>query len=269
MNSHVEKSLLDIDIAALTRGPFTPSPAAWEDQVLYFLMIDRFSDGNEKGGYSDASGRAVESGLTPMYQGETEARVNYDTWFRAGRGWQGGTIRGMTSKLGYLRRLGVTALWVSPPFRQVAFEPSYHGYGIQNFLDVDELGRRAMRDQWSKLKPAQQAEFSKLLREIVEGHYLRALRSELDYDVAYLGEKPHENEASVATELRVTRKGKKQVISVDYTLRHDKGAWRVFDIVTDGVGLVENYRAQFNQVIAKEGVEGLLTRMRKKSLGPS
>jgi len=137
MNSHVEKSLLDIDFAALTRGPFTPSPAAWEDQVLYFLMIDRFSDGNEKGGYSDASGRAVESGLTPMYQGESAARVNYDTWFRAGRGWQGGTIRGMTSKLGYLRRLGVTALWVSPPFRQVAFEPSYHGYGIQNFLDID------------------------------------------------------------------------------------------------------------------------------------
>ena len=43
----------------------------------------------------------------------------------------------MKSKLGYLRRLGITALWVSPIFRQVAFEPSYHGYGIQNFLDVD------------------------------------------------------------------------------------------------------------------------------------
>jgi phospholipid transport system substrate-binding protein len=139
---------------------------------------------------------------------------------------------------------------------------------LQKFLDVDELGRRAMRDQWSKLKPAQQAEFSKLLREIVESHYLRALRSELDYDVAYLGEKPHGDEASVSTELHVTRKGKKQVISVDYTLRRDDGAWRVFDIATDGVGLVENYRAQFNQVIAKEGVEGLLARMRKKSVGP-
>ena len=40
--------------------------------------------------------------------------------------------------------LGVTALWVSPIFRQVAFEPSYHGYGIQNFLDVDpHFGTRA------------------------------------------------------------------------------------------------------------------------------
>jgi glycosidase len=46
-------------------------------------------------------------------------------------------LAGLKSKLGYLRRLGVTALWVSPVFRQVAFEPSYHGYGIQNFLDVE------------------------------------------------------------------------------------------------------------------------------------
>ncbi|MCL4199449.1 MAG: hypothetical protein KJZ69_18300 [Phycisphaerales bacterium] len=138
MNRDVERSLLDIDFAALTRGPFTPSPAAWEDQVLYFLMLDRFSDGNENGGHADASGRPVTTGGTPLYQADdTGARVGYDTWFRAGNGWQGGTIKGLHSKLGYLHRLGVTALWVSPPFRQVASESSYHGYGVQNFLDVD------------------------------------------------------------------------------------------------------------------------------------
>ena len=154
----------------------------------------------------------------------------------------------------------------SPEEKQQAAEVTAK---LQSFLDVDELGHRAMRDQWSKLTPAQQAEFTKLLREIVEGHYVRALRAELDYQVAYLGEKPHDSEVTVATELRVTRKGKKQVIGVDYALRHDKNAWRVYDIVTDGVGLVENYRAQFNQVIAKEGVEGLLARMRKKTLAAS
>jgi glycosidase len=55
---------------------------------------------------------------------------------------------GLKSKLGYLKRLGVTVLWVSPVFRQVPFEPSYHGYGIQNFLDVDpHFGTRAdLRD---------------------------------------------------------------------------------------------------------------------------
>ena len=44
MNRNIERSLLKLDFATLMRGPFTPSPAAWEDQVLYFLMLDRFSD---------------------------------------------------------------------------------------------------------------------------------------------------------------------------------------------------------------------------------
>jgi glycosidase len=133
----VEKSLLELDFASLKRREFTPSPAAWEDQVLYFVLLDRFSDGNEKDGYRDEADRPVCGGSTPLYQVEDPGRVDYDNWLRAGGGWQGGTLKGLKSKLGYLRRLGVTALWVSPIFRQVAFEPSYHGYGIQNFLDVD------------------------------------------------------------------------------------------------------------------------------------
>jgi glycosidase len=137
MVERIEKSLLELDFAGLTRRTFTPSPAAWEDQVLYFLLLDRFSDGKEKDGYRDNEGRPVHTGNTPVYQAEDPGRVDYDAWLRAGGAWQGGTLAGLKSKLGYLRRLGVTALWVSPVFRQVAFEPSYHGYGIQNFLDVD------------------------------------------------------------------------------------------------------------------------------------
>jgi glycosidase len=137
MAETIEKSLLELDFASLTRRTFTPSPAAWEDQVFYFLLLDRFSDGKEKDGYRDNAGQPVRTGTTPLYRPEDSGRVEYDTWFRAGGVWQGGTLKGLRSKLGYLRRLGITALWVSPIFRQVAFEPSYHGYGIQNFLDVD------------------------------------------------------------------------------------------------------------------------------------
>jgi glycosidase len=137
MSEKIEKSLLDIDFAALTARKYAPSPAAWEDQVLYFLLVDRFSDGNERGGYSDNNGNPVPSGTTPPYTANETSRVDYEEWFRTGGTWQGGTIKGLKSKLGYLKRLGVTALWVSPVFRQVPFEPSYHGYGIQNFLDVD------------------------------------------------------------------------------------------------------------------------------------
>ena len=56
MIEQIEKSLLELDFASLTRRTFTPSPAAWEDQVLYFLLLDRFSDGWEKDGYRDNAG---------------------------------------------------------------------------------------------------------------------------------------------------------------------------------------------------------------------
>ncbi|MFA5082491.1 MAG: alpha-amylase family glycosyl hydrolase, partial [Hydrogenophilaceae bacterium] len=60
------------------------------------------------------------------------------TWAEAGDEWLGGTLKGLASKIGYLKRQGVTALWISPVFKQVASDGhSYHGYGIQNFLDVD------------------------------------------------------------------------------------------------------------------------------------
>ena len=137
MAERIEKSLLELDFASLTRRTFTPSPAAWEDQVLYFLLVDRFSDGREKDGHRDNEDRPVRTGVTPLYRPEDPGRDRLRHLVRAGGGWQGGTLKGLRSKLGYLRRLGITALWISPVFRQVAFEPTYHGYGIQNFLDVD------------------------------------------------------------------------------------------------------------------------------------
>ena len=63
MAEKIEKSLLDLDFTSLTRRTFTPSPAAWEDQVLYFLLLDRFSDGKEKDGYRDNADRPVQRGV--------------------------------------------------------------------------------------------------------------------------------------------------------------------------------------------------------------
>ena len=61
-----EQRLSDLDFAELTNRPFFPSPAAWEDQVLYFLMLDRFSDGNEQG-YRDNDGNVAAAGTTPLF----------------------------------------------------------------------------------------------------------------------------------------------------------------------------------------------------------
>ncbi len=134
----LERSLQEIDWPALLRRPYTPSPAAWEDQVLYFLMLDRYSDGNERG-YRDLDGHPAATGATPPFRFPDDAyTADRPAWADAGNQWLGGTLKGLQSKIGYLKRLGVTALWVSPVFKQVASDVhAYHGYGIQNFLDVD------------------------------------------------------------------------------------------------------------------------------------
>jgi glycosidase len=144
----VEKSLNELDLPALAKRSFTPSPAAWEDQVLYFLMLDRFSDGRERG-YRDNDGRRVSGGSTPLFQtadagNAVQTEADAANWREAGGRWAGGTLKGLASKIGYLQRLGVTALWVSPIFKQAPYQESYHGYGVQNFLDVDpHFGSRA------------------------------------------------------------------------------------------------------------------------------
>ena len=132
----IEKSLKEIDLATLSDRKIFPSPAAWEDQVLYFLMLDRFSNGKEKG-YRNNKGNIVRRGTTPLFQPEDRGNADVSSWIAAGQRFCGGTIKGLTSKVGYLERLGVTAIWISPIFKQVSFKETYHGYGIQNFLDVD------------------------------------------------------------------------------------------------------------------------------------
>ena len=138
----MEQRIADIDFDGLVAGrTFFPSPAAWEDEVRYFLMLDRFSDGRENL-FLDNNGNAVTTGSTPPFQATDRSNATTTTterqkWFDAGGGFVGGTLKGLETKIGYLSRLGISAIWISPVFRQVASQDTYHGYGIQNFLDID------------------------------------------------------------------------------------------------------------------------------------
>lgn len=135
---------------------------------------------------------------------------------------------------------------------------------VRGFLDIETLGKRAMRDHWGKLSGAQRREFVDLLRGLVEANYIKAMRANLEYEVNYLGEAKQEEHLLVKTEAVAQRHGRPRSIAIDYLLAREGQTWRAFDVVTDGVGLVENYRAQFNKIIARDGVNGLLDRMRKK-----
>jgi phospholipid transport system substrate-binding protein len=136
---------------------------------------------------------------------------------------------------------------------------------VRGFLDIDELSKRALVDHWAKLSDAQKTEFLDLLRALIEDNYIKGLRANLEYQVAYKGEAAGAaKNIVVKTEITAKKRGRPIKIAVDYVLVEASGKHRCFDIKTDGVGLVDNYRAQFNKIIAKDGFDGLITKMKKK-----
>jgi len=166
------QTLADIDFAALTRRPFHPSPAAWEDQAFYFFLLDRFSDGDEAG-YRDNTGNLAVGGAAPLLRAADHgnavgSEADAATWRDAGARFVGGTLRGATSKIGYLKRLGVSALWVSPVFKQPPWSDAYHGYGVQDFLAIDP--RFGSREDLRELVATAHAQGIHVILDVILNH---------------------------------------------------------------------------------------------------
>ncbi|MGH9629741.1 MAG: alpha-amylase family glycosyl hydrolase, partial [Bryobacteraceae bacterium] len=149
------RRMVDADLAP--RGPVFPSPADWRDQTLYFLLPDRFSDGSEGG--------------RPQFDRNNPGQfavVDKAGWMTAGKRFTGGTLNGIRSKLNYLQGLGITALWIGPVWKQCASLETYHGYGIQNFLDVDP--RYGSRQDLRDLVDAAHSQGMYVLLDIIYNH---------------------------------------------------------------------------------------------------
>ena len=152
-------------VALPRRQACFPSPVDWREEVLYFLLVDRFSDAAEAN--RPLLDRANPgTARPPLANGEA---WRWDRWAESGADrWQGGTLAGVTSKLHYLKRLGVTALWLSPVFKQRGHRDDYHGYGVQDFLDVD--ARYGTRDDLVALVDAAHGMGLRVILDIIFNH---------------------------------------------------------------------------------------------------
>jgi phospholipid transport system substrate-binding protein len=136
---------------------------------------------------------------------------------------------------------------------------------LRNFygqmFDEVELSRRTLGANWQKLNPAQQQEFVRLFRDILEKAYIDKL-------LAYAGEKIvfgrettlSSNQAQVQTKVITSSRE----IAIDYRVILKDGTWKVYDVVVENVSLVQNYRSQFRSILAKNTPEQLLEILRKK-----
>ena len=64
--------------------------------------------------------------------------------------------------------------------------------------------------------------------------------------------------------IKVKKDGRTSEIVIEYKMRRAKGRWVVYDVITDDVSIVRNYRSQFNRIIRRDSYEVLVKKMRRK-----
>jgi glycosidase len=156
------------DDAALVGKPVRQG---FDDEVLYFLMPDRFNDGRRSNNCGAYAG--------PCVANDTQENVLTHGYLPSDKGYyHGGDIEGLRRKLPYLKELGVTTLWVGPIFRNnpvqddstnlYGHSSGYHGYWILDFLHVDpHLGTDA---DFARLVREAHGRGIKVFMDIVTNH---------------------------------------------------------------------------------------------------
>jgi phospholipid transport system substrate-binding protein len=126
-------------------------------------------------------------------------------------------------------------------------------------FDFSEMARRSLGSHWGALNGGEQGEFVAGLSQRLLASYGRTVRSNSGDNIQFMSEVQEGEQVKVTTQV-VSGSGKE--LPIDYRLHDVDGQWKVFDVVIDHVSLVNNYRAQFERVIAKSSVQELLRMMK-------
>jgi phospholipid transport system substrate-binding protein len=131
-------------------------------------------------------------------------------------------------------------------------------------FEFDTLARLVLARNWSRLSPAQQARFVDEFKRHLSVTYSRNIESYRNENVEVLGDREEtRGDWSVKTKIVVGDGG--DDLFVDYRLRKSSGVWKVIDVTIEGVSLVANFRAQFQEIIANGGPDRLLTLLAEKN----
>ncbi|MGE3537181.1 MAG: phospholipid-binding protein MlaC [Candidatus Tectimicrobiota bacterium] len=128
----------------------------------------------------------------------------------------------------------------------------------------EEMAQRALGQHWHKRSAAERKEFAKLFGELLERSYINKIESYTgEQAVSYTKETiDKDGFASVLTD--VASKRGEPGVSVEYRLLRRDGNWQVYDVIIEGVSLVNNYRTQFNNIVSQESYEALVKKLKLK-----
>jgi phospholipid transport system substrate-binding protein len=131
---------------------------------------------------------------------------------------------------------------------------------LQQLFDFEEMSRRSLganarryKDRWP--------EFTPLFVDFLEHTYMGILEENGDAKIRYVGEVSDGDHLQINTRTRLKDGSEYRV---DYKLRRDAVGWRVYDVVVEGISLVNNYRSQFDRFLSKRSFDELLQHLREK-----
>ena len=131
----------------------------------------------------------------------------------------------------------------------------------KDMFDEMEFSRRTLTRNWKKFTPDQRKEFVNLFEQVLERAYLDKI---LDYSnekiIFYKEDTLTDNQVEVQSKIVTASKE----IPIFYRMILKDGKWKVYDVVVENVSLVQNYRTQFNEILADGTPEQLLQTLRKK-----
>jgi phospholipid transport system substrate-binding protein len=131
----------------------------------------------------------------------------------------------------------------------------------EKMFDFTELSKRTLAQNWKNLNPAQQKEFVELFKTLLGDTYSDKILSYTDEKIVFTKEVSL-TEKTVEVQSTVIRKTSE--VPIYYRVMLKDGAWKVYDVVVEGVSLTNNYRTQFREILSNKPPESLLETLRKK-----
>jgi phospholipid transport system substrate-binding protein len=130
---------------------------------------------------------------------------------------------------------------------------------IAPVFDFAEMAKRSLGIRWRERTPEDRDRFVVLFRQLLENSYLGKIEA-YEGEVIRYGKETVDGPYAEVKTLVVTRKG--QEIPVDYRMLGNGGKWRIYDVVIEGISLVNNYRSQFNSILQKSSFAEMMEKLR-------
>jgi phospholipid transport system substrate-binding protein len=130
-------------------------------------------------------------------------------------------------------------------------------------LDFETLSRLVLARNWSRFTDAQRQKFIDEFKAHLSMTYGRNVENYRNEKVTIVGSR-EEAKGDWTVKTKILRGGPGD-INVDYRLRQRDGAWRIIDVIVEGVSLVSNFRSQFQDVVSSGGPDRLIALLEEKN----